>query len=185
MKLRLELLEMADFPQIVEWVNGHDQDFLVQWAGLTYSYPLTVDQMASHYHKGINTMASDVFVYRIMDDETNRFIGTVQLCRFNQEKREAVIGRFLIGNDADRGRGIGKSALRKLVEIGFYEFGLETIKLNVFDFNSQAIQCYEGIGFVKNQVKENTYTSTQGLRWGNVEMILARERFLNERGHQR
>lgn len=69
MATRLEVLEEQDFLQIVEWVNQYGEDFLIQWAGLTYRYPLTLDQMKSHYITGINSFDSDVFIYRIVDIE--------------------------------------------------------------------------------------------------------------------
>lgn len=172
MRIRLEQLEEKDFPQIVEWINQHDGDFLVQWAGLTYHYPLTAEQMIRHYEKGINSLASDVFIYRIMDNETNRFIGTIQLCRFNRERNDAVIGRFLIGSQMDRGKGNGKAALTEMVRIGFDEFGLRSIRLNVFDCNSRAIRCYESVGFIKGQIQDHVYTSADGRSWSNVEMTL-------------
>ncbi|MBD3922962.1 GNAT family N-acetyltransferase [Paenibacillus sp. PR3] len=112
-----------------------------------------------------------------MDSITNTFNGTVQLCRFNSEKKEAFIGRFLIGSDSDRGRGTGKAALKRLVEIGFGEFELESIKLNVFDFNDAAIRCYQAIGFTQNEFTENVYRSKDGLVWNNIEMMINRESF--------
>ncbi|CAM4363531.1 hypothetical protein PAAL109150_22650 [Paenibacillus alkaliterrae] len=60
----------------------------------------------NHYIKGINSLESDVFIYKIMKQDN--FIGTVQLCRFNTESKEAFIGRFLIGEDLNRERGVGK-----------------------------------------------------------------------------
>lgn len=44
-KIYLETLSEQDFITIIEWVNQQDEDFIVQWAGLTYTYPLTIEQM--------------------------------------------------------------------------------------------------------------------------------------------
>lgn len=64
MEVYLEALSEQDFTTIIEWINQKDEDFIVQWAGLTYSYPLTIEQLKAHYSKGINTIESDVFIYR-------------------------------------------------------------------------------------------------------------------------
>ena len=40
MEIKLELLKESDFHTIVRWINSHDKDFLVQWAGLTYIHTL-------------------------------------------------------------------------------------------------------------------------------------------------
>ncbi|PCL95031.1 GNAT family N-acetyltransferase [Paenibacillus lautus] len=176
MKVYLEALSEQDFTTIIEWINQKDEDFIVQWAGLTYSYPLTIEQLKAHYSKGINTIESDVFIYRIK--EAKQFVGTIQLCRFNKDLEEAVIGRFLIGETQNRGRGIGSKALKEIVKIGFEQFRLKAINLNVFDFNISAIRCYENIGFEKMNRKENVYQDKAGRTWNNIEMKLIKDNFV-------
>lgn len=177
MKIDLELLNESDFEQIIHWVNRYSEDFIIQWAGLTYKYPLTLTQMKDHYRNGINSFESDVFIYKIINDK--RFIGTVQICRFNIQRKEAAIGRFLIGEEHDRGKGIGKIALNELVRVGFNDFGLNIIKLNVFDFNVQAINCYRAIGFRQSNYWERTYQDQDGQWWNNKEMSLKKEEWLD------
>lgn len=176
MKVYLEALSEQDFTTIIEWINQKDEDFIVQWAGLTYTYPLTIEQLKAHYSKGINTIESDVFIYRIKEAE--KFVGIIQLCRFNKELEEAVIGRFLIGEMQNRGRGIGSKALKEIVKIGFGQFRLKAINLNVFDFNVSAIRCYENIGFEKMNRMENVYQDKAGRTWNNIEMKLIKDNFV-------
>lgn len=174
MEIGIELLNESDFPTIMKWINAHDADFIVQWAGLTYTYPLTLQQMRNHYHRGINSLEADVFIYKVIDRSTDEMIGSLQLCRFDQSRREAVIGRFIIGEEQHRGRGIGKQALSKVVEIGFTQFGLQSVKLNVFDINKAAIRCYEQVGFRIGKVTERVYQSSKGVIWNNYEMTLSK-----------
>lgn len=75
----------------------------------------------------------------------------------------------------NRGRGIGRIALREIVKIGFKVFGLKAINLNVFDFNESAIRCYESIGFVKMNQIENVYQDKAGRKWNNVVMRLIKD----------
>lgn len=175
MEIQLELLKDSDLHTIVRWINRHDKDFMVQWAGLTYKFPLTVEQMQAHYCKGINSLESDVFIYKITEAASNELLGSLQICRFDTIKNEAVIGRFIIGDPNHRGSGIGTMALRKSVQIGFEQFGLKRIKLNVFDTNKYAIRCYESVGFTKEKLTENVYTTSHGVQWNNWEMILEKE----------
>ncbi len=177
MEIKLLTLQETDFSQIIDWINQHPRDFIIQWAGPTYNYPLTIDQMMNHYHKGINSIESDVFIYKIMDQ--NKFIGTVQIARFDRDSKEAVIGRFLIGEPASRGRGIGRTVLQQLVEIGFNDFGLNSIRLNVYESNEQAIKCYKSVGFKKGLKTEKVYQDQQGQWWNNIEMRLYKEDFLS------
>lgn len=67
--------------------------------------------------------------------------------------------------------------MKNLLQIGFGELELRAIKLNVFDINTPAIQCYESLGFFKNRIMENVYQSKDGLVWNNIEMVLERERY--------
>jgi len=179
MKVKLEMLNESDFPQIIRWVNQYPENFMIQWAGQTYKYPLTLEQMKEHYRHGINSIESDVFIYRIMNDK--KFIGTIQLCRFNFEQKEAVVGRFLIGDEVNRGKGIGRAALDEIVRIGFNDFKLIKIRLNVFDINMQAINCYKSIGFRENQYLEKVYQDRTGEWWNNIEMKLMKEQWLGIR----
>lgn len=175
MKIELKPLAESDFLLIVEWVNVHDKDFTFLWAGNTYSYPLTVKQMEDHYRDGINSINSGVFIYKIVDDETEEMIGTIQLGRMNMAKKEAVVGRFLLKTQEYRSKGIGTAVLNELVRIGFEDFHLQTIKLNVFHINIQAIRCYEKVGFINGQIREKVYQSSYGEYWDGIEMILDKE----------
>lgn len=180
MEIILKTLQETDFSQIVSWINQNPRDFIIQWAGPTYEYPLTIDQMMNHYYRGINSLESDVFIYKIM--ESNQFIGTFQLARFDREKKEAVVGRFLIGNPSSRGRGVGRTALQMLVRIGFNDFDLNCIRLNVYESNEQAIKCYESVGFKKGLKTEKVYKDQQGQWWNNIEMRIYKDEFLSSPG---
>ena len=58
------------------------------------------------------------------------------------------------------------------MKIGFNRFGLETMKLNVYEFNEQSIHCYESIGFKKSLFREKMYQDSNGVWWNNFEMAL-------------
>ncbi|GGH27409.1 GNAT family N-acetyltransferase [Paenibacillus segetis] len=179
----LRVAKEAEFSDIVDWVNEHDSDFMVQWAGLTYQYPLTVEQMKEHYRSGINTIETGVFLYMIQEDSlSDDVVGTIQIARINMETREAVIGRFMMKSEKLRGHGTGRAALEEAVRIGFEELGLERIKLNVFDINERAIRCYKSVGFKEGTIRINVYTSTKGIVWNNIEMTMDKDFWKQNRG---
>lgn len=177
MKIELELLQQSEFPLVVEWINTHDQDFIYQWAGSTYRYPLTEEQMKDHYCQGINSIESGVFIYKIVVQTNQEPVGTVQLGRIDTKSGEAVVGRFVIKSENRRGQGIGTEALQEVVRIGFEEFSLNRIKLNVFDINTRAICCYEKVGFKQGTITENVYQSSKGEFWNAIEMTLDRDQW--------
>jgi len=184
MKIELVPITEADFPLIVEWVNVHDEDFIFQWAGSTYKYPLTIKQMKDHYRTGINLIDSGVYIYKIFDLDNQETIGTVQLGKIDLVNKEAVVGRFLIKTEQYRGNGIGTYVLKELVRVGFEELSLQRIKLNVFNMNTGAIRCYEKVGFIKGQTSESVYQSLSGDYWDRIEMTLDKELWEQyRRGH--
>jgi|GEM_PF-3341414 Acetyltransferases len=57
------------------------------------------------------------------------------------------------------------------------EWVLKRIKLNVFDVNEPAIQCYEHVGFKKGTRRENVYQASTGEYWTQIEMVLDKKDF--------
>jgi len=175
MEVGIELLNESDFDTIVKWINANDEDFIVQWAGLTYTYPLTLQQIKNHYHKGINSFEADVFIYKVIEKTRNEMVGSLHLCRFDRIKKEAIIGRFIIGEERYRGQGLGTIALNNVIKAGFEEFALKKIKLNVFDINKAAVRCYEQVGFQKGDITKDVYKSSSSVMWNNYEMTLNKD----------
>lgn len=162
----LEPLDDNDFEAVEQWNRGQPRDFITQWAGPQYEYPLTAAYLSAH-HAGHNEPGADTFIYRIMlGDE---MIGTVQLLRINRDERTAIVGRFLIGEEKHRGKGYGRQALREIVKLGFEEFGLNAVMLSVFDFNKGAIRCYESVGFRAFEFEPEAYQSETG-PWELIRM---------------
>jgi RimJ/RimL family protein N-acetyltransferase/sugar phosphate isomerase/epimerase len=170
--IELALIEIGDYSTIVQWNEGRDADFLYQWAGPGYDFPITETKIEQRISNGANSAGADTYIYKIVSRSTNEMIGTIELFRINKEMNTATIGRFLI-NEQLRGKGLGKYALKLLVDKGFKEFDLKEINLRVFDFNEGAIKCYEKVGFVKSSFKENIRQTDQGF-WGVYEMKIKR-----------
>ena len=124
---------------IVKWTNEKGKDFLEQWAGENTDFPLTVSQ--------IDNMSN---VYSIFCE--NEFIGIIQKIR--KELDNIHIGRFLI-NPELTGKGLGKRALMEFINLIFQEKNVNSITLNVFDYNVGAKKLYDNVGFKVVNVTEN------------------------------
>ena len=124
---------------IVKWTNEKGKDFLEQWAGKSLDFPLTESQIDDL--KGI---------YSIFCEK--EFIGIIQKIR--KERDNIHIGRFLI-NPELTGRGLGKRALIKFINLIFQDKNVNSITLNVFDYNAGAKKLYEKVGFKVVNVTEN------------------------------
>ena len=124
---------------IVKWTNGKGKDFLEQWAGASLDFPLTVSQ--------IDNMSN---IYSIFCE--NEFIGIIQKIR--EETENVHIGRFLV-NPELTGKGLGKRALIEFINLIFQDENVNSITLNVFDYNVGAKKLYEKVGFKVVNVTEN------------------------------
>ena len=124
---------------IVKWTNEKGKDFLEQWAGASLDFPLTESQ--------IDDLKD---IYSIFCE--NEFIGVIQKIR--KEMDNVHIGRFLI-NPELTGKGLGKRALIEFINLIFQDEDVNSITLNVFDYNAGAKKLYEKVGFKVVNVTEN------------------------------
>jgi len=145
--IKLEPMVWDDLQRIIEWNKSSSSEFLLQWSG-EFESPLTKEQLERHFSYGVNENGSDKYIYKIVYTPNDQVVGTIAL-KLNRKNKSGKIGKFLIGEESMRGKGIGQLALEKLIYICFQEFSLHRISLGVYDFNSSAISCYEKVGFVK------------------------------------
>ena len=124
---------------IVKWTNEKGKDFLEQWAGKSLDFPLTESQ--------IDDLKD---IYSIFCE--NEFVGIIQKIR--KEHDNIHIGRFLI-NPELAGKGLGKRALIEFINLIFQYEKVNSITLNVFDYNAGAKKLYEKVGFKVVNVTEN------------------------------
>lgn len=124
---------------IVKWTNEKGKDFLEQWAGASLDFPLTESQ--------IDDLKD---IYSIFCK--NEFIGVIQKIR--KEMDNVHIGRFLI-NPELTGIGLGKRALIEFINLIFQDEDVNSITLNVFDYNAGAKKLYENVGFKVVNVTES------------------------------
>jgi GNAT superfamily N-acetyltransferase len=81
-----------------------------------------------------------------------------------------VIGRVLIAPDR-RGSGLGAALMQELVAVGFDQLGLHRLQLNVYDFNTGAVACYQRAGFVIEGRMRDSTRGTTGY-WSGYLMAL-------------
>ena len=124
---------------IVKWTNEKGKDFLEQWAGKSLDFPLTESQ--------IDDLKD---IYSIFCEK--EFIGIIQ--KIQKERDNIHIGRFLI-NPELTGKGLGKRALVEFINLIFQDENVNSITLNVFDYNAGAKKLYEKVGFKVVNVIEN------------------------------
>ena len=146
---------------LLGWANAGGEDFLRQFAGPKWRYPLTADQVGAE--------AGSIF--SIYDGD--RFAGIVQ--ELYRREGRAHIGRFVL-DPARRGSGIGARALTLFCRRLFGEEGVGAVTLRVYRFNDPAIRCYRKCGF------EFTEPDGGSDPWDGLGMMLRREDLPREAG---
>lgn len=144
--IELRFFERSDIQQLINWIET--PEFLLQWGGPNFSFPLT-EQQLKNYLKDANNDNSQVMVYSVLEKETGNVIGHISLGNIDRSNKSARIGKVLVGDKNVRGKGIGLQMMKEILKVAFDELKLHRVSLGVFDFNASAIACYEKAGFIK------------------------------------
>ena len=143
--IKLEYFTPDDFPLLIDWVS--DEVLLMNWAGTEFRFPLTEEKLHRYIRNANDFENSGTLIFKAVDLATGDTVGHISLTALNRENRSARITRVLVGNTANRGKGIGEQMTRELMSIGFNDLKLHRMSLGVFVFNESAIRCYKKCGF--------------------------------------
>lgn len=125
---------------IVDWCKDKDEDFLRQWAGNGYCYPLTEKQICDRLSEG-----AEIFEAHL----DGKIIGTIELISRDEHKHTALIGRFVLDQTITQ-RGLGTQMLLAFLQYCKEILGISEVTLYVFDFNVAAYKCYQKCGFIED-----------------------------------
>lgn len=155
--LRLRKFQMADMPVLLAAIP--DAKMLMQFAGPSYAYPLTAEQVQ------LDLQADGDSVFSVVT-EGDEVVGHAQI-RFFPE--HFLLRRIVIWDKASRGQGWGKHMVQQLLDVAFAMPEVQQVRLNVFDWNTSAIRCYQSLGFVLSAGPAKT-VKVAGETWQTVSM---------------
>ncbi|AOH56775.1 GNAT family N-acetyltransferase [Peribacillus muralis] len=144
--IELQYFERSNIEQLINWIPS--AEFTLQWGGPAFQYPLTSEQLEKYLEEA-NKEDSDTYIYKVIDQESQKVIGHISLGRVDRVHKSARVGKVLVGSSEVRGKGIGSEMMKAVLTIAFEELKLHKVTLGVFDFNASAIRCYENAGFVR------------------------------------
>ena len=158
--ITLKPFQEEDFARLCSWI--HSERELFEFAGSVFTFPLTPDQLSMHL------LEFNRFSYKVILQKENTVIGHCEL-NINNNNSSGRICRVIIGDNHYRGKGFGKMIIEELKRIAFVNLKLHRLDLGVFDFNTNAINCYLKCGFqieglLKDSCKFNdNYWSTYNM----------------------
>ena len=135
--IRLENFDKGDYPLLINSIK--DARELMQFAGPEFIFPLTEEQIEQSFSD------KNRIAFSVVNVSNDSVIGHCEICF---KDSFANLGRILIMDQTLRGKGIGRQIVTLLLEFIIKNSEEKNVELNVFDFNSSAIKCYQKIGFV-------------------------------------
>lgn len=168
MNVELRPFTAADIDQLIAWVPS--ADFLLQFAGPRFHYPLTREQLEGFLERSVGEEPLHM-PFAAIDGDTGQTIGHIQLVGIDRPNRSLTIGRVLVGPAELRGRGAGRQMMRAALRIAFEELGMHRVDLGVFDFNAPAIACYERVGFRREGMLRDSRRAGEGY-WSLILMSI-------------
>lgn len=150
--IRLKKFDKEDYDNLVAWIDS--EEMLIRIAGRQMTFPVTKEQL--------DISQSDVKrnAFSIINVETGKSIGH---CELYLLENSAKIDRVIIDGSM-KGKGLCSQLMRLLLDYGFNVLKQPLIELNVFDWNTAAIRCYEKAGLKKNNDKTMEFESN-GEKW--------------------
>ena len=161
--IKLTEFKEEHYQLLVNWLNT--PKILMQVAGYSFTFPLTVAQIK-------NSVEDKNRYCFLIENELDEGIGHAEIYI---KPTGALLGKIIIGDDAYRGKGLGKQVVNKLLDIAFNILGQPMAELNVFDWNTGAIKCYEKCGFILNPYKQ-LQRQIEGETWTAVNMFFVSRR---------
>lgn len=155
-----ELLELDNV--ILRSIRLEDTDNILKWRNhpsvkknFCLQEELTKETHLAWFQNKILT--KQVVQFIIIEKDSNKPIGSTYLRDIDTKNHKAEFGIF-IGEEIARGKGIGTSATKLMVEYGLNTLGLHKIFLRVFSNNISAIKAYEKAGFIyEGTAKDDIY----------------------------
>jgi RimJ/RimL family protein N-acetyltransferase len=110
--------------------------------------PLTYVQSLVYFDTVILPSSAQGLTCAIHDRATDELIGTTGLTDVDQRISKGCYFRILIGESRYWNRGYGTETTQLMMLEAFERHDLESVNLEVFDYNHRAITAYERVGFV-------------------------------------
>lgn len=149
-------LKVEDTNLVVRWRNSQ----LVRDSLFSQDI-ITCQSHMNYFKEQIETHRSYQFIIEQIIESINPGgcsvpVGTIFLKNIDYNSLKCEMGIF-IGEEFDRGKGIGKEAVRLILEFGFKKLNMNKIYLRVLENNDIAINLYKHIGFHVDGILREDY----------------------------
>ena len=163
-------------------MNVEDVEIYVKWMndmkvtdGIGSSQRITTIEGEKEWLEAMNK--ANKYQFAIVSNE-DKLLGNCSLFDIDFINGSATVGIF-IGEEENRGKGLGSEALKLLIGYGFDYLNLNNIMLTVYSFNNRAIKCYKKVGFKEIGRRRNSVMK-KNKRYDTIYMDIIREEYYKE-----
>lgn len=132
--MELTNFQEKDYYFLPAWIKSTEFNF--QWGGPAFSFPLTIEQVASH--------CSKPDIYPFLFQVQGQVAGYIEFRRMPTDS--CRICRVLV-LESHRGKGLAKEMLKLVISNAKKETGYDKFSLSVFQHNTAAVALYKSMGF--------------------------------------
>lgn len=150
-KIILRSLEYGDLRMVFDWRNHENNR---KW--FFNSDELTFNQHLSWFQKYEDLPNDYLFIAEYKSENKNVPFGQVAIYNIDFAESTGEFGRFLIGNDEFKGKGLGTEMIQTVLKIAKESLGLKQIYLEVKINNEVAIHLYKKNGFEPISVTQSS-----------------------------
>ena len=139
-----------DAPALFAWINDRES------ALLAAPYAPVHERDHEAWFEDVRRR-DDVVLFGIRSRDDDRLLGTCQLRAIDRRARAAEL-RIRLGDEDDRGRGLGSEAVGLLLRHAFDDLNLRRVSLQVLATNERALAVYRAAGFEEEgRLREAAY----------------------------
>lgn len=151
-RILLREYRSEDLSAIRKWVNDEET---VRYLSTRF-WPAQTMVDTEEFLSRMLQSSHNAYNFVIADREDESYIGQLDMFRVDWRLRQGELG-MVIGNEQERGRGIGREALELMQRFAFRTLGMERLELEVHMDNQRALRCYQGAGFTLEGVKRHAF----------------------------
>lgn len=178
-RIHLKSLEANHLSTIHDWKN----DFLLASLVMAQPLPVTYSNVEVWWSNNYNDSQQILFGIFLNSEskdeiEANLPVGIIRLMFIDWISRTGDLGIF-IGDPSLRKKGIGKAAIKLILNYAFKNLNLHKICLRVLSSNKGAIHCYQSLGFHTEGTQYEQFW-TEGKYENVVHMGLIARNYFNQ-----
>lgn len=147
-EIRLRKAEKDDIQRFVKWFSDPEVR-----EGLSLVLPISIAEEENWFATMLKKpQIEHPLVIETLDKGKWVAIGNCSFHNIDWRNRSTEVG-IVLGEKDYWNRGLGTSAMRLMVKIGFQTYNLNRISLMVYESNPRAIRAYEKTGFVREGIQ--------------------------------